>query len=159
MHGSYFIYFLVKNKKVIYIGHTMNIPSRIKSHSIEHDFDYVKMVKCLNKESALAYEKRWQRVFSPRYNKNGIQRPEKIKSSSANMEPKITILKSRVRVNVSIDKKQYSEIVKIAERDSRSISNYISWCITRGIRNDLFFTDPLEMDIDDKFEMRIVKRA
>lgn len=74
---NYIIYFLLKNGKVVYIGHTKNLGARLPQHA-DKDYNFIRIIKFKDKESALRYEKRWQKRFQPIYNINGIEEKEAV---------------------------------------------------------------------------------
>jgi predicted GIY-YIG superfamily endonuclease len=60
------IYFLIKSKKIVYIGQTKRFPKRIYEHP-DKEFDSYKFIYC-KKEMLIHYEQRWIRFFRPKYN-------------------------------------------------------------------------------------------
>lgn len=61
------IYFLLKKKKIVYIGQTVNAVPRINSHVNNIDFDQVRIIQC-RKKVLKKYEKRWIIRFRPKHN-------------------------------------------------------------------------------------------
>lgn len=74
------VYFLLKNRKVIYIGKTTRWPFRLKQHLAQcMDYDNVRFIEC--HESRLGgYEIRWIRRFNPEYNMIQYKPKEKPKT-------------------------------------------------------------------------------
>lgn len=62
-----FIYFLLKRKKVVYIGKTNHFRMRLHDHNCYKDFDRVRLIECPN-EMLDYYERRWIEIFQPKYN-------------------------------------------------------------------------------------------
>lgn len=69
------IYFLIKNKKVIYIGQTKNWARRLYEHK-KKGFDSTRFMVC-DKSKLRDYEVRWIRKFKPELNTN-IGGPSKL---------------------------------------------------------------------------------
>lgn len=65
------IYFLIRNKKIIYIGRSKNIFLRLLAHC-KKDFDSVRIIKC-DPDKAGYYEARWTKVFKPELNSMGLR--------------------------------------------------------------------------------------
>lgn len=99
------IYFLLKRKKVVYIGQTISFPKRLSGHCAK-DFDSVRFIEC-SEENLTKYEDRWIRLFKPKLN---------IKNAKAN-DGKPYIL--RLPMNL------YNEVFKRAESMSRSVNDQI----------------------------------
>lgn len=59
------IYFLYKRKKLVYIGQTINLLSRLYSHEI--DFDAIRFIPCRQFDLE-KYEVRWIKKFKPKNN-------------------------------------------------------------------------------------------
>jgi hypothetical protein len=66
-----FIYFLLKNKKIVYVGQTTNGLNRIKEHLLDcnKEFDDFKIIKC-NESELKELENNYIIKFNPEYNKN-----------------------------------------------------------------------------------------
>lgn len=62
-----FIYFLIKGKKIIYIGQTKNIRSRVHYHNCMNSYERIRFIEC-KPEEATFYERRWIRRFNPSQN-------------------------------------------------------------------------------------------
>ena len=58
-----FIYFLIKNKSIIYIGQSCSIRLRIASHNCYLKPDYIRIVKC-ERSKLSYYESRWIAKFN-----------------------------------------------------------------------------------------------
>lgn len=99
------IYFLIKRKKVVYVGRTISFPKRLSGHCAK-DFDSIRFIQC-SKENLTKYEDRWIRLFRPKLN---------IKNAKAD-EGKPYIL--RLPINI------YDRVSKTAERESRSLNGQI----------------------------------
>lgn len=67
------IYFLIKDDKIIYIGQTKNLKTRLKVHA-KKGFDSVRSIEC-DDSVILYYEQRWIRRFKPPLN-GSLGRPE-----------------------------------------------------------------------------------
>lgn len=61
------IYFLLKGKKLVYIGETMDFPNRVSQHK-DKVFDNVRFIECESPASYF-YEQRLIKYFKPKYNK------------------------------------------------------------------------------------------
>jgi len=70
------IYFLIHKNKIVYIGRTTHLFSRVTQHQIK--WDSVRIIQCSYKECS-KYEKRWIKKFMPKYNKNGWGSFKKLK--------------------------------------------------------------------------------
>lgn len=69
MKKETFIYFLLKNKKIVYVGQTTNGIERINQHLLDYkkDFDDYKILKC--EESELdELENKYIIKYNPKYN-------------------------------------------------------------------------------------------
>ena len=66
-----FVYFLLKNKEVVYVGQTTNGLNRIKQHFKEQkkDFDDYKIIKC-SKKDLNELESFYIIKYKPKYNKS-----------------------------------------------------------------------------------------
>ena len=71
--GRHGVYFLVKNKKIIYVGKSSNVIGRIGKHVVdgEKDFDAVTYVEIPKRYVADAFhiELSYIQMFKPKYNK------------------------------------------------------------------------------------------
>ena len=72
---NYYVYCLIEKNKIVYIGQTTNVVSRIKQHIKEgtKDFDSWNVVKKVpygvTADELLDYEKYYIKLFNPKYNK------------------------------------------------------------------------------------------
>lgn len=133
--AKYKVYFLIKDRKPIYIGHTKRLSQRIPAHR-KKDYDCIRWMDCKDKEHALYYEKRWQLRFKPKYNKNGIKpktRLHEVKVISENTRS--------VNLQMAFSHDNYAKLTAICTKYNRPIGNYIVFCVTRGMRNDMFVPD------------------
>lgn len=134
--STYKVYFLIKQRKPIYIGHTKNLRTRIPSHR-DKDYDLLKWFVCKDKATALEYEKRWQRLFKPEHNVNGTDSPrpiiDRVKFERAT--PK------SIKVTFTMHQDEYDRLCRFAKNDQRTPGNYLSWCAHRGMRNDTFILE------------------
>lgn len=64
-----YVYLLIKNNIVVYIGTTGSLKSRIKSHAKNKDFDYVSYMRFDSSYKALEVEDFLIAYFWPEYNK------------------------------------------------------------------------------------------
>jgi len=62
------IYFLIKKKKIVYIGQTIHWPDRLYGHR-DKDFDTTRFIKC-DELMLRYYETRLIKLFRPELNKN-----------------------------------------------------------------------------------------
>jgi hypothetical protein len=143
--ANYKVYFLVKNGTPIYIGHSKKLHIRMISHK-DKDYDYVRWIDFTLKGTALDYERRWILLFKPACNKNGIKRKGvKAKNLALKGEPSIKHNAKTVNISFAISIEEFEIAKRFAHEQGRTIGNYFSWCIVRGIRNDKFiFDDPLD---------------
>lgn len=100
MTGIYFL--LDKNKKVIYIGQTIDFEKRIKTHHIT--FHSFRVIQC-DKIMLRKYESRWIHKFLPKENRNGKPRRKE-------------------KFSLYLDKTVMGKVAKAAEKTERSI-NYV----------------------------------
>lgn len=139
--STFKVYFLLKERKPIYIGHTKNLHKRIPNHR-DKDYDCVRWIECRDKEAALFYEKRWQSKFKPIHNINGVIKP-KPKAKREKIDKVIfkRISPKRVKVIFTLEEDEYKRLYRIARREQRTPGNYASFCITRGLKNDTLIFD------------------
>ena len=65
------IYFLIKKKRVVYIGRTIDLMGRLLSHQVySGDYDSIRIIPC-DPADFSKYENRWITKFRPKYNRNG----------------------------------------------------------------------------------------
>lgn len=67
---QWYVYFLIHNKKVIYIGMSSNLRGRIWCHVSDKIFTSVRWFACKSRAKAAKYERRWILKFMPKYNKD-----------------------------------------------------------------------------------------
>lgn len=106
---KYWVYFLIKNGTVIYIGHTSNLYSRLGNHATKQ-FDSFRSFECIDKASALFYEKRWINKFKPLQNKQCGRPP---------------LPEQKVNVLPWLRQSVIDELKIIGKEQRRSISNLI----------------------------------
>lgn len=61
------IYFLIRKKRIVYIGQTVSFPYRVMCHASTIEFDSVRLVEC-DKKRLNEYEARWIKKFRPSHN-------------------------------------------------------------------------------------------
>ena len=108
------IYFLLKRKKVVYIGQSTNIVSRIKCHS-NKEFDSFRVI-CCKKSKLHGYEKRWIVRFKPKYN--------------ICLNPNYT--SDKMPKSVYLPKSLWDKIAKMAAPYKQSISNVIEILVEKA---------------------------
>ena len=64
---QHLIYFVVRRKKVVYIGYSTNLANRFKQHRFSK-YDYIRWIVCQSRDCALRNEQRWIRRFRPSHN-------------------------------------------------------------------------------------------
>lgn len=67
MAKEYLVYLIIKGRKVVYVGHTFNLRTRLQLHKVK-DFDRVKRIQCTSKAQALDMEKKLIKKHSPEFN-------------------------------------------------------------------------------------------
>lgn len=67
-YNNIFIYFLIKNKEVVYVGQTKNGIFRPLSHYKNKDFDTIHIMYCEEKELDILEDK-YIAKYNPKYNK------------------------------------------------------------------------------------------
>jgi len=66
------IYFLIKNKEIVYVGKSTNIRSRIVNHYFsKKDFDRISVIE-LDKSRLDSYEKHYIKSLRPKFNTLGV---------------------------------------------------------------------------------------
>jgi len=73
-----YIYFLINDNVILYIGQTRNLRTRIIHHS-NIEYNAIRFIKC-NKPDMSYYERRWIRKFKPIYNKNLVNSTKQVNS-------------------------------------------------------------------------------
>jgi hypothetical protein len=63
-----FLYFLIDNEEVVYIGSTSDLSTRIWSHKKDKKFNEVKYIMGTDRVFILYEEERYIKMFSPKYN-------------------------------------------------------------------------------------------
>jgi len=63
------VYFLIKGNRVVYVGQSMNVHSRIPSHTITKDFDSVTVISC-DKDQLDVLESLYIYMLDPPLNSN-----------------------------------------------------------------------------------------
>lgn len=71
------IYFLIKDKQIVYIGTTSRFPIRFGSHILAKDFDSFRFIEYPS-DKCYGMEARLINYFRPKYNINGIRPTDKI---------------------------------------------------------------------------------
>lgn len=108
------VYFLIREKKVIYIGITICIERRLNEHRVNgKKFDSVRVITVKNRDRAKYYESRWIKRFMPEENKNGFK--------SFYFKPKMGFKYILLR----LPPKLADRVSKTAERESRSLNGQI----------------------------------
>lgn len=73
--GKFIVYFLLRGKKIVYIGRTVDIQQRIGVHKsslwIKRWFTYCRIIECKSFAKMCRYENRWIKKFNPMYNGGG----------------------------------------------------------------------------------------
>jgi negative regulator of genetic competence, sporulation and motility len=67
--GRYFVYILLKNEVVVYVGRTKNLLSRLQNHKYIKDFDRVFLMEYPDKDQLYKYEKVCISYYMPEYNR------------------------------------------------------------------------------------------
>lgn len=62
-----FVYFLMHGKRIMYIGKTEHLRSRLNYHNCYLKFNNVRFIQC-SPETLSYYERRWIEKFQPIYN-------------------------------------------------------------------------------------------
>ena len=81
------IYFLIRNRKIVYIGQSKNVEKRLKSH-LKKEYDSVRVIQCAI-ESLSYYEKRWIKLFKPEL--NGLPGGRRLGAGRPKSEPTVVI--------------------------------------------------------------------
>lgn len=148
--SGYVVYFLLLDGAPVYIGHTRNLRTRMYEHNKTKVFNCLRWIPCDDKTTALYYEKRWQAKFKPKHNINGTLPPKPAKVRKMNLETRIEkVNEMRYRVSMTLNYHQYKGVLEASKVQDRSLGNYISWCVSRGLRNDQFLDSFHEENEDD----------
>lgn len=69
------IYILLSGRKIVYVGKTQSLFSRILEHKKDKNFDCFRVLLCDEQDNQLMqhYEQRLIKLFKPKYNKNGFK--------------------------------------------------------------------------------------
>lgn len=104
LRGKHFVYFLIKGKRIVYIGSTSDIQRRISQHKsaiwLKKWFTHFRTIQCNSQPSMIKYEKRWISKLKPLHNGGG-----KNKRPSGSDLPYDEWLRLR---NEQIDKPEYA---------------------------------------------------
>jgi len=65
---QWYVYFLSHGKKIVYVGMSCRIPSRVACHFNDKEFTSIRWIPCKSKFKATKYERRWIMKFMPKYN-------------------------------------------------------------------------------------------
>lgn len=90
---KYFIYFLIRGGRVVYIGQTQHPRSRISNHKSDKEFDSHRLIECAF-DKLNHYESRWINRFKPEYNKNAPYVPVNRKIHTMNKEKSMRLFMS-----------------------------------------------------------------
>jgi len=75
--GRFYLYFLFKGSKLVYLGRTEDIQSRITAHKsglwLKNWFTHFRIIECKSYSKLCKYEKRLISLFEPKY--NGRKKP------------------------------------------------------------------------------------
>lgn len=66
----YYLYFLIRKDKIVYIGSTSNIDKRINQHLIDKNFDTYKYIETKSKDTVLSNESFYIQKYQPKLNIN-----------------------------------------------------------------------------------------
>lgn len=91
------VYFLCKNRRVLYVGKAINIAKRVDTHRHAKDFDTVLVLR-LPVEVISAVEIHWIRQLQPKLNRQRHQLKGASLYSLENPHPKTKAVLDRVRV-------------------------------------------------------------
>ena len=128
--NNIFVYFLVKNNEVIYVGQTKNGIMRPYQHKYDKDFDTI-YIKYCDKDNLDYLEDFYIKKYNPIYNKvlntQLNYSLSKIKNSIKNIHPEFNLIKLKkiiktldIPINtfnkiITIDQKYYLDILKYYE--------------------------------------------
>ena len=76
---QWYVYFLLRNKKIVYVGMSCRIGSRVPCHFRDKEFTSIRWIKCKSKSKAVRYERRWIMKFIPEYNNDILLKIKKRK--------------------------------------------------------------------------------
>lgn len=66
--GRFFVYFLVSNDEIIYVGRTRSLYERIVCHKQSYEFDKFQLIEYNTYEESLIEERDWIKYHQPRFN-------------------------------------------------------------------------------------------
>jgi len=122
---NYCIYFLIKEGKVIYIGQTKDLKTRLHGHKSKK-YDSVRYIVC-KPDMLNHYETRWIKKFLPVYNKDmrgRVGRDKDIQKSD-----------NLCCVQLVIRKEIYTmALLCMAEKGIKSFSKYVEYLILEDCR-------------------------
>ena len=67
--GRFFVYFLIYEDKIIYVGHTRSLYERIVCHKQSYEFDRFQLIEYNTYEESLLEEKSWIKYHQPKFNR------------------------------------------------------------------------------------------
>lgn len=105
------IYFLTDDRKVVYIGQTANIKTRLAEHRKNKQFDSYRFIYC-SFDKLNIYEERWINKFKPKYNK--FVTVGRVRGSSI-----------KVGKQLYMESSIWNSIEECASVDKRSVNNWI----------------------------------
>ena len=121
------VYFLIKDKRVVYIGQTKDWPHRLIGHHIK-DYDSSRFIEC-DESVKTHYERRWINIFNPKFNRKPgragkLNRPYKPKLHTPN-DKRITLP----------DDKAFHHKLKVLAAGSNSVKAFIERLIIDHVLN------------------------
>lgn len=127
-----FVYLLLKNKKVVYVGQTTNGLNRIKQHkkNKEKDFDDFKIIKCTKRELN-ELENFYIIKYKPKYNKKINPEDVKITYIIAQIKDEIGFNPYSIKgiekiiVKNNLSKKYLKEDIILKRKDAKKISQFL----------------------------------
>lgn len=66
--GRFFVYFLIHEDKIIYIGHSQSLYERILCHKQRFEFDRFNLIEYNTYDESLSEERFWIKYHQPIYN-------------------------------------------------------------------------------------------
>lgn len=67
---NYYVYFLIKNEEIVYVGATVNFVRRLHQHKVDKDFDSFNYIRCCSDEEMNKLELEYIVKLKPKYNKS-----------------------------------------------------------------------------------------
>lgn len=119
------IYFLFKKGKLIYIGQSTNLSSRISQHILK-EYDFVRFIQC-DEKNLTHYEYRW----IDRFHHNGMFRPLKIvRGEQVECKKRIFKPKNKSVMNVKEQRSLYMSVanwdkVEVKAKKEKRSTNFI----------------------------------